>query len=82
MGTSIVIRKSITSIEQYAFSGCTELEKVYYEVSEYDKRYNIDIKPDGNSCLTEATSYYYSETKPIFTGNYWHYDEDHNIVEW
>ena len=82
MGTSIVIRKSITSIEQYAFSGCTNLEKVYYEVSEYDKIYNIDIKADGNSCLTGATSYYYSETKPIFTGNYWHYDEDHNIVEW
>ena len=82
MGTSIVIRKSITSIEKNAFYGCTNLENVYYEVSEYDKIYNIDIKTEGNSCLTGATSYYYSETKPIFTGNYWHYDENHNIVEW
>ncbi len=31
--------------------------------------------------LTNATRYYYSET-PVYDGNYWHYDEDGNIVVW
>lgn len=42
----------------------------------------ISIK-HGNSYLTDATRYYYSETAPAlnedgtaYDGNYWHYDTD------
>ena len=34
------------------------------------------------SKLTDATRYYYIETKPTASGNYWHYDEDGNVAVW
>lgn len=78
--TSVTIPNSVTSIGFYAFDKYATFEKVYYEgvASEWDK-ISIDL---GNSALTDATRYYYSEAKPMEEGNYWHYDENGNVIEW
>ncbi|MGM9972299.1 MAG: leucine-rich repeat protein [Anaeroplasmataceae bacterium] len=71
---SIIIGKDVISIDSEAFIGCSNLS-LYYEgtVSEWDY---ID------TTLTDMNIYYYSETKPNNSGNYWHYDNDKNIVLW
>ena len=77
--TSVAIPVSITNISNYAFYNCTSLSKVYYEgtSAQWD---SITIGSTQNSYLTGATRYYYSATNEA--GNYWHYDDKHNVVEW
>ena len=71
---SVTISDSVTSIGDYAFYECSGLKTVYYKgtAAEWEK---ISIGYD-NSNLKSATRYYYSETKPTTSGNYWHYDAD------
>ncbi|MCD8041193.1 MAG: leucine-rich repeat protein, partial [Clostridia bacterium] len=77
---SIIIPDSVTSIGDCAFYGCISLKSVYYNGTEEDWN-NINIGSD-NECLTNATIYYYSETAPTDSGNYWYYDSEDNIVIW
>ena len=78
--TSITIPDSITSIGYYAFSGCSNLTSVYYlGTAEEWEEISID---SGNTPLTSATRYYYSENQPTEAGNYWHNDYNGNIVVW
>ena len=72
---SITIPEGVTNIGEYAFSRCNNLKEVYYEGDTNDWS-NIIIKTEGNSTLTSATRYCYSETEPTEEGNYWHYDTD------
>ncbi len=69
--TSITIPDSITSIGNNAFDGCTSLNTVYYGGTADDWA-GIDISY-SNYALTSDTLYYYSETEPAASGNYWHY---------
>ena len=64
--TSITIPEGVTSIGNGAFSGCSGLNKIYYggNATDWNKLY---IRP------YYGTVYYYSETKPTTSGNYWHY---------
>ena len=78
--TSVTIGNSVTSIGDEAFSGCTSLTSVYYKgTAEEWQKISID---DYNTYLTNATRYYYSESEPVESGNYWHYDEKGQIVVW
>ncbi|MGM9972298.1 MAG: leucine-rich repeat protein, partial [Anaeroplasmataceae bacterium] len=61
----------LTSIGSSAFYNCTNLTTVYHTGTSSDWS-NISIG-DNNSPLTNATIYYYSESEPTETGNYWHY---------
>ena len=78
--TSITIPDSVTSIGERAFYNCSSLTSVYYQGTESDWA-QISIS-SYNTNLTNATRYYYSETEPTTTGNYWHYDENGNVVVW
>jgi hypothetical protein len=61
----------VTSINSYAFTGCTSLTTVYYEgTADEWTSITIDL---NNDPLKSATVYYYSETDPAEEGNYWHY---------
>lgn len=68
--TSVVIGGGVTKISANAFLNCSKLASVYYKgmESEWNKIY-----VGYNSNLKNATRYYYSETQPTSTGNYWHY---------
>ncbi len=69
--TSIIIPDSIESIGDWSFYGSDKLNEVFYMGTSKD--WNLIVIEDANSELTSATIYYYSETKPIEDGNYWHY---------
>jgi hypothetical protein len=78
--TSIVIPNSVKTIDQRAFYDCSNLTIVYYDGTAEDWE-SVSIKSD-NTALTDATRYYYSETQPTTTGNYWHYDENGVPTKW
>lgn len=69
--TSIVFSNSVDTIESYTFTNCSNLKSVYFIGTEDDWA-NITIG-DDNSNLTSATRYYFSETEPTESGNYWHF---------
>lgn len=79
--TSVTIGNGVTSISHYAFNGCDRLRTVYYKGTAAQWS-NISID-SGNSNLTSAARYYYSEREPslnaegtAYDGNYWRYDTD------
>jgi hypothetical protein len=78
-----VIPDSVTSIGNYAFSGCSNLSKLYYMGDEIEWSM-IKIKSRNRNDKIELSiiRYYYSETEPTAEGNYWNYDENGNVVEW
>ena len=78
--TNVSISDSLKFIGTDAFYGCENLTSVYYKgtASEWA---SITISGDNES-LNSATIYYYSETEPTDNGNYWHYDENGEIVLW
>ena len=78
--TRIIIPDSVTSIGEGAFEWCFSLADVYYIGTEKEWS-DITISSD-NSYLTKATRYYYSETQPTTDSNFWHYDENGEIVVW
>ena len=79
--TSVVIGDSVTSIGKEAFYSCYSLTSVYYKGTATD--WNKISIGAYNSDLTSTTKrYYYSENKPTTSGNYWHYDENGEIVIW
>ena len=77
--TSIVIPDSVESIGEMAFHYCDSLKRGFYKGSASEWG-GISID-SYNSTLTNATCYY-SETEPTTSGNYWHYDESGNPVDW
>ena len=66
--TSIIIPDSVTIIGENAFLGTSNLTSVYYKGSE--KQW--DRLDTTNTGLNEKTVYFYSETTPTESGNYWH----------
>ena len=78
--TSITIPESVDYIDSYAFYSCNNLTTVYYggTASSWDNVY-VNVY---NASLTNATRYYYSETAPSTSGNYWHYDQNGLPVKW
>ena len=78
--TSLVMPDNVTSIGDWAFSDCSKLTSVYYEGP--GRKWAKISFGSHNGSLTNATVYYYSATRPIATGNYWHYDENGDVVIW
>lgn len=68
--TNITISDSVVSIGDQAFYLCNSLTSVYYTGTS-DAWNLMNIGDAGN--LTAATRYYFSETTPANTGNWWHY---------
>jgi len=78
---SIVIPSSVNLIGDMAFEYCYSITAIYYKGTEEDwNKIVIGYLYDSN--FTRATRYYYSETEPTTSGNYWHYDENGEIVVW
>ena len=68
---NIIIGRGVQEICGSAFNDCTALENVFYLGTETE--WNTITIADGNECLTNATIYFYSNTKPTGVGNFWHF---------
>ena len=79
--TSVVIPKSIKTIEEKAFYKCGSLSKVYYVGTEEEWE-DVFINLFYNDDFVNAEWYFYSETKPEKEGAFWHYDTYGNVIEW
>lgn len=79
--TSITIPDNVTYIGNSAFCYCPNLETVYYGGTE-EQWEQIDIGKYNNYSLTEATRYYYSESKPdpFVADMYWHWVDEIQTV--
>ena len=85
--TSVIIENSVTNIGKSAFANCSGLTSVYYSSTAEDWA-NISIG-SGNTSLSNATRYYYSEEEPPlnddgtdYDDNYWHYGDNNEVVIW
>ena len=72
---NITLGDDVTTIGDRAFSYCDGLTNVYYEGTE--EQWNAISIGSGNSFLTNAKRYYYSEC--VHDNNQWRYDADGNI---
>lgn len=79
--TYIIVPNSITKIWKGAFQDCSSLMNVYFNGTANEWS-NISINNSNNTSLINAALYFYSETKPIDDGKFWHYDENGEIIEW
>ena len=69
--TSVTVGSGVISIGDRAFYECRSLESIYY-LGTPNEWASISIG-SGNTYLTNATRYYYSETEPATEGNFWHW---------
>ncbi|MBS6464024.1 MAG: leucine-rich repeat domain-containing protein [Firmicutes bacterium] len=71
----IVIPASVEYLGNFPMSNCDALEAVYFEGDE--RRLKIVLEQveenEHSTHFSEATVYFYAETRPAKTGNYWHY---------
>ncbi|MCR5741105.1 MAG: leucine-rich repeat protein [Gammaproteobacteria bacterium] len=80
---TVFIGKDVETIYTYAFSGCSNIQKVYYFGTEEDKENINYINTNSNQPLINATWYYYNENALNETnpGNYFYFNESGEVVE-
>lgn len=70
----IVLPTSVTRLDVDVFNNCDKLTAVYYQGTQEE------LVAAGISSSIEKTIYFYSETEPAETGNYWHYVNNVPVV--
>jgi len=75
----VVLPNTITSTCANAFYFCYALTTVYYGGTAEEW---AGLEIESSSKLAKATIHYYSESAPKEEGNFWHYDENGNVVVW
>jgi hypothetical protein len=77
---TVELGSGVSRVWKNAFQGCSKIKDVYYKggAGEWGAM-TIDL---GNAYISNATRHYYSETEPTEEGNYWHYDENSELVVW
>lgn len=78
---SIIIPQSINSIGEDAFGKCNNLSLVFYE-GQSNEFNSINCDNKTRLRLNMSKPKFYSETKPLESNKYWHYDENGNPIIW
>lgn len=77
---TIVLPSTLTSIEDSAFLDCEELAVVFFKGTE--AQYDAMTISGNNNELLGAKTYFYSETEPTESGDFWHYDKSNTPILW
>ena len=75
----MVLPKTLKNIQEQAFEG-TGIEKIYFGGNLDD--WNLVTIEASNEPIRDAKVYFYSSTEPDNDGDYWHYDDNGNVVIW
>ena len=67
----VILGTQVTYIGGSAFSPGYPIVDVFYEGTEYD--FDLNVLLSGRDSLTGTVLYFYSETPPTESGNFWHY---------
>lgn len=78
---AVIIPTSITRIDAFSFDG-SALEDVLFEGTADEWLALSSSINTSNDKLNAATVYYYSQTEPSTTGNFWHYSESGSYEIW
>lgn len=71
---AIIVSDSLTAFYWDCFGGCTSFDTVYYMGTPSQwSAIMVDTTFNGNVEILSATVYYYSETQPTTSGNFWHF---------
>ena len=70
--TDIVIPTKLISFPRQSFYGC-RIKNVFYRGNELEWN-SISMDEANASSFKNATIYFYSETEPTESGNFWHYE--------
>lgn len=71
--TSVTMSSAIETIQNSAFTYSWNIAKIYCKCSEEKWNEIMDVYSHDYDNLYLTTAYFYSETTPTETGNYWHY---------
>lgn len=77
--TKVILKGKVDEVGNLAFRNTFNLSDVY--ITDLESWNEIKIG-SYNTYFENATKWFYSESQPIQEGNYWHYDEQGNVVEW
>lgn len=77
----IVVGNGLLEVGEGAFAENTEIRYIFYK-GDLDSWNNITIGNQNIEFNYGYRRYYYSESKPVTEGKYWHYDESGNAVVW
>ena len=79
--TTLVVGSDITAIGNENFGSESSLTRVYYEGTQQEWN-AINRGTFNNQKLSSAVKYFYSDTRPTTSGNFWHYDANGTIAVW
>ena len=80
--TEIVIPAAVKELGIGVFIRCENLTSVYYEGTSQQWNALVAVNGATDGMSSSTTVYFYSETEPTESGNYWHFDGNGKPLKW
>ena len=80
--TEIVIPAAVKELGSGVFSRCENLTSIYYEGASQQWNALVAVNGATDGMSSSTTVYFYSETEPTESGNYWHFDGNGKPLKW
>lgn len=80
--TEIVIPAAVKELGKAVFAYCENLTSIYYEGTFQQWNVLVAVNKATEKMSSSTTVYYYSETEPTSSGNYWHFDGNGKPLKW
>lgn len=80
--TEIVIPAAVKELGIEVFIRCENLTSIYYEGTSQQWNALVAVNGATDGMSSSTTVYFYSETEPTESGNYWHFDGNGKPLKW
>lgn len=80
--TEIVIPAAVKELGIGVFIRCENLTSIYYEGTSQQWNALVAVNGATDGMSSSTTVYFYSETEPTESGNYWHFDGNGKPLKW